>query len=81
MSIPTAVPLPPLRTGAMDFSAEVTPEDQKCLEDVLYRLSERIRLRRVFAKPAFQDFDWYVGIEIVSSWGAKSSRGGCVLCE
>ena len=52
------VPLPTLRTGAIDFSQQASAEDQKCLEDVLYRLSEKIRLRRILAKPVFQDFDW-----------------------
>ena len=58
VSVPEPVPLPSLRTGALDFNNTASLDDQKCLENLLYRFSERVRLRRILMKPVFQDFDW-----------------------
>ena len=58
VSVPEPAPLPSLRAGALDFHTTASMEDHKCLDSVLYRLSERIKLRRIQMKPAFQDFDW-----------------------
>ena len=33
------------RAGALDFHTTASMEDHKCLDSVLYRLSERIKLR------------------------------------
>jgi hypothetical protein len=58
VSVPEPAPLPTLPAGALDFNTIATVKQQKQLDSVLYRLSERIKLRRIQMKPAFQDFDW-----------------------
>ena len=57
VSIPIPLPLPELPQGAVDFSKEASDEDMKCLQGVLYRLSEKVKQRRMEVEPLFVDFD------------------------
>ena len=57
MSVPIPLPLPELPEGAVDFAGEASDDDLMCLQDVLYRLAEKVRQRRILIEPVFQDFD------------------------
>ncbi len=59
VSMPVPLPLPQLPVGAVDFAREASDEELKCLQDVLYRLSEKVMQRRIEVEPVFVDFDRY----------------------